>query len=284
VKQNVTSSTTAGPPRRSTKLGLVPSLFGIAEVEELPGTALVRLLGDLGMSPAAARGLLARMRADGQLTTRRDGRGARYRLAGPFAATFRRLRSGEHPTAPPPWPGHFHALLFQVPEAQRGYRDRLRRTALLVGYGMMQQGVLIAVRDLAGELDPVLADAPPDCRVRRATLGLPVADAAAVAATAWGLDAVAESLRGHADRIAAALEGAPTPPASPATLARLTDLLNAVYVDLIRDPGLPAELLPAGWPRPELDRLTTEVRRRYVPAAARYVHSVLGTDSRRASE
>ncbi len=278
MNENVTPTVAAGPPRRSAKVGTVPFLFGVAGVEELPGTVLVHLLGDLGMSAVAARGMLARMREDGQLAAQRDGRGVRYRLAGPFAATFRRLRSGERPTAPPPWPGHFHALLYQVPEAQRAYRDRLRRVAQLVGYGLMQQGVLIAVRELAGELAGVLAEAPPDCRVQRATLGLPVAAAAAVARTAWSLDTVADRFDRHATTLTAALHDAVSPPAGPATLTRLAGLLNAVYVDLIQDPGLPTALLPDGWPRPRLDRLMAEVRARYVPPAGRYVHSLLTTD------
>ncbi|MEU7871483.1 PaaX family transcriptional regulator C-terminal domain-containing protein [Dactylosporangium sp. NPDC049140] len=253
----------------------MPFVFGAAGADELPGTVLVGVLGDLGMSAVAARGLLARMRDDGQLAVRRQGRGGLYRLAGPFADAFRRLRSGERPGPPPPWPGHFHALLYQVPEARRAYRDRLRRLAQLAGFGIMQQGVLIAVRDLAGDLAGVLAEAPPDCRVQPATLGLPVADAAAVARTAWNLDAVAGGLARHVAVLAGALAAAGPPPTGPDALVRLAGLLNPVYVDLIQDPGLPAALLPAGWPRPELDRLMAETRARHVPAAARYIHSLV---------
>ncbi|MBV8194003.1 MAG: hypothetical protein JOY80_00595, partial [Candidatus Dormibacteraeota bacterium] len=42
----------------------VPFLFGIAGRPELGGLALQLLLGDLGMSPPAARTLIARMRRD----------------------------------------------------------------------------------------------------------------------------------------------------------------------------------------------------------------------------
>lgn len=236
--------------------------------------ALVRLLGELGIGVAAARGQLARMRRDGQLAVSRRGRGADYRLAGPFAATFRRVRASGA-TALPPWEGHFHALLYQVPEAHRAYRDRLRRIAQLVGYGLMQQGVLIAARDLTGELTAVLAESPQGCRVQRATIGLSSSDAAAIARTAWDLDAVQDAFRGHIATLSAALEAQDTPPATAGTLRRLAQLLNAPYVDLIRDPGLPAELLPLDWSKPQLTHLMGQVRERYLPPAAQHLHAVI---------
>jgi phenylacetic acid degradation operon negative regulatory protein len=255
-------------------VGLVPFLFAVAQADEFPGPALVRLLGDLGIAPPAARAQLARMREEGQLAASRHGRELRYRMAGPFADTVRKLaRSGPEPAEP--WANIFHALLYQVPEAQRAYRDRLRRYALLVGYGIMQQGVLVATRDRTGQLADVLAEAPPDCRIQVATIGLPAEDAARIARSAWNLDAVAGSFRGHIAVLEAALETTVPPPPTAATLARLADLLNAPFVDLIRDPGLPDALLPDDWPRRRLDDLMGQVRDLYVRPASTYVQGVL---------
>lgn len=275
MRQNITSPTRTGLPSR-TKTGLVPFLFGVAQTEELAGTVLVQLLGDLGMGASAARGQLARMRQDGQIAATRRGRVTHYRLAGPFAATFRRLRAGA-PATTPQWTGHFHTLLYQVPEEQRAYRDRLRRIAQLVGYGIMQQGVLIAASDLSTELAAVLADAPPGCRVQPATIGLPTADAATIAWSAWNLDAVEASLRRHIATLSGALAVDDVPPPAASTLVRLAQLLNATYVDLIKDPQLPTALLPPTWPRPHLDRLIGQVRERYLPPAARYIHSLIAS-------
>ncbi|MEV4640335.1 PaaX family transcriptional regulator C-terminal domain-containing protein [Actinoplanes sp. NPDC049548] len=252
----------------------MPFLFGVTGADELAGVVLVRLLGDLGVGAAAARAQLARMRIDGQLAASHRGRQAHYRLAGPFAASFRHVRDASGGGAPR-WDGHFHALLYQVPEAQRAYRDRLRRMAQLVGYGLMQQGVLIAVRDLTGELGAVIAECPAGCRVQAATIALPAADAAEVARAAWDLEAVAATFRGHIGTLSAALAAEGSPPPTAATLARFAEVLNAVYVDLIRDPRLPAALLPPDWPRPELDRLMGRVRERFLPAASRYARSVM---------
>jgi phenylacetic acid degradation operon negative regulatory protein len=261
-------------PQRSHTIALVPFLFGVTGADELAGVALTRLLGDLGVGAGAARQQLARMRRDGQLSAYRRGRGVDYSLAGPFAATFRRLRSGAAMT-PPSWQGQFHALMYQVPEAHRAYRDRLRRISQLVGYGLMQQGVLIAPRDLSGHIAAVVAEAPPGCQIQQATIGLPAADAARIARSAWDLDDVADSLRGHITALSAASDFSTTPPATADTLRRLAQLLNAPYVAVIRNPGLPVELLPADWPAPQLAELMSQVRGRYLPSARQYASTVI---------
>lgn len=257
--------------RRQT-IGLVPFLFGVAQTDQLAGVVLVRLLGELGLGVAAARQQLSRMRNDGQLNAIRRGRGVDYQLAGPFAATFRRLRSSGEP--PPPWAGQFRTLLYQMPEAQRAYRDRLRRSAQLLGYGLLQPGVLISVPDLSDELAAVLAAAPPGCHIHRGTLHVSTTAAAAIARTAWDLDELADAFREQLATLSLAMGAHGTPPATAGTLRRLSQLRNTPLVDLISDPGLPPQLLPANWPGPELAHLMKQVRDRYLPPAAQYIHAV----------
>ncbi|MFC4948376.1 PaaX family transcriptional regulator C-terminal domain-containing protein [Pseudonocardia sp. GCM10023141] len=269
---------TSERPRRSRSLSLVAFLFGVADVDELPGLALVQLLGELGMSTSAARGLLARMRSDGQLATSRRGREVDYRMAGPFAATFRRLRDGGS-RGLPSWEGHFHALVYQMPEEHRAYRDRLRRIAQLVGYGQLQPGILIAARDVAGEMAGVLAAAPTGVRVHRATLGFPTETAAEIARSTWELDALADTFRGHCTTLSAALVDSTPPPPTTDTLRTLARIVNDAAVDLIDDPRLPGALLPAGWPVAELGVLFERVNARFGPPAAQHVHAVIAVRS-----
>lgn len=252
-------------------MGLVGYLFGIGGHDEMPGPALVELLGELGRGDAAARRLLARMRAAGQLTGVRDGRRTRYRLAGPFGAAVRARRDDRGVV--PAWEGHFHALLHHVPEAHRAYRDRLRRAATLVGYGAPQPGLLIAVDDRSGALADVLAAAPADAVVRRVTLGLAVDDARELARSAWALDALAADLRVHARALADRLDGAGPPGDGADAVRRLAALTGEVSLDLLRDPGLPVAIRPAGWPGDELRRLFGEVATRWVGPAGDHVRA-----------
>ncbi|MDN5914188.1 MAG: hypothetical protein L0I76_03605 [Pseudonocardia sp.] len=261
-------------PHRSPTTGLVATLFQLAGRSELPGVGLVELLGEFGLSTAAARRHLARMRDDGQLAGVRSGRGTNYRMAGPFGHRVVQLGQ-ELGTAPPTWEGHFDALLFAVPESHRAYRDRLRRVALLVGYGQLQPGVLISVGDRSAQLAEVLADCPDDARVTRATIALDTADAARLAVPAWDLDDVAATLTGHAEALESVLREAGTPRPDGTTLRRFAELFNAVFIDLVRDPRLPDELRPPGWPHHRLLIAMAEMGDRFGPPAVEFLHTRL---------
>ena len=271
VTANVTEGSPVARARRNPTSGLVATLFQMSGKPDLSGKALVALLGEFGVGEAAARRHLARMREDHQLAGTRDGRTTRYRMTGPFGDRARRLGS-ELGTPPPAWEGHYHALLFAVPESRRAYRDRLRRIATYVGYGVLQPGVLISVPDRAAELAGVLSECPADARVTRATIGMDVGEAARVAVPAWDLDDVAHTLTGHAERLEAALAEPGTPAPDGDTLRRLADLFNALFIDLLRDPRLPPELRPADWPFPRLLRAMGEAREKFQPPAVEFLH------------
>lgn len=231
---------------RSSTVGLVGYLFGISGREAIPGPALVELLGVLGVGEAAARRLLTRMRAAGQLTGVRDGRRTRYALAGAFGAAVRARRDDRGVV--PAWEGHFHAVLHHVPEARRAYRDRLRRAATLVGYAAPQPGLLIAVGDRSAGLAEILAQAPIEARVQVATLGLDVDDARALARSAWALDQLAADLTGHLATLRGHLAGVGTPGEGADAVRELAAMTSGVVLDLLRDPGLPVEIRPPDWP------------------------------------
>ncbi|WP_343870912.1 hypothetical protein [Dactylosporangium roseum] len=254
---------------------LVPFLFGVAQRPELPGVGLTRLLGDFGLTGAAARALLLRMRQEGKLASVRRGRGVGYRLAGEYGHRFDRIRRADH-TPPPSWPGSFHAVLYQVPESRRAFRDALRRAAVHAGYGLLQQGVLIALEDRTGAVAP-LADPPADAALFVTRLAMDEADAARAARLAWDLDALAGTFAGHTESLRAALrdQTAAAPEPGPVTLRRYAELLRTPMVESLRSPRLPAALLPADWPLPDLWRAILEVQQVYGAPAVSYVTSVL---------
>jgi phenylacetic acid degradation operon negative regulatory protein len=250
-------------------VGLVPFLFGVTGRAELPGGVLTGLLADLGLSRSAARALIARMRGNGQLASARRGREVDYRLVGNFALGFERIRSGAaRPVTP--WTGSFHALLYQVPEAQRAFRDLLRRHALFTGYGIMQPGVLIALTDRSASLAHVLTEKPDGASVRVGTLALSAADAAAVAYEAWDLATVGANYRSHIASLRSALASTAELPPAADTLRAFADLSMPPLVDTLRDPGLPPELRPTDWPWAELVGLLDEVNARYGPPSVSY--------------
>jgi phenylacetic acid degradation operon negative regulatory protein len=255
----------------------VPFLFGVALATgrtELPGPVLVSLLGDLGLTAPAARALIARMQRDGQLAGARRGRTVDYRLAGPFAESFHRIRTS---ATGAPWQGAFHTLLYQIPERHRAFRDLLRRTGQLVGYGLLQQGVLISPSDRREHLAQVLAGTPAGAQVHFARLEMATPDAARAAYTAWDLGVLDRTYRAHARTLRGALARRRTPPAPDGrTLRRFTDLLSGPLVDTLRATGLPVELAPANWSLPDLRAAIDELQQVYLPPCAGYVGRLLG--------
>jgi phenylacetic acid degradation operon negative regulatory protein len=259
---------------RGRSAGLVPFLFGVSGRAVLPGVVLTRLLGDLGMSESAARGLIARLRRDGHLAAHRRGRAADYRLAGEFARSFERVR--DWPNRPPAvWSGHFHALLYEVPEARRGFRDALRRAAILAGYGILQQGVLICLTDRRQPLAEQLARAPRDARIRFARIAMDIPDAADAAARAWDLPELDRRYRAHAGALrTASADRAQLGPGATA-LRAFADLLHPALIDVLRTPDLPRALLPERWPGQDLEAAIVDFQRRLGPAAAKHVGLLL---------
>jgi phenylacetic acid degradation operon negative regulatory protein len=260
---------------RGAGVGLVPFLFGAADREELPGTALVRLLVDVGSTPGAARSLIARMRRDGYLEATPRGRGADYRLAGFFLESFRQIRDGR--PQPPVWDGFFHAIFYTVPESQRAYRDLLRRAAQLAGYGLMQPGVLISTSDRRERLTAELGEAPRAGTVYFGRVELAIGDAAAIAYRAWELEELGRRYREHAERLRAAIREQPVPPPpSAAALASYVGLFGGALIDTLRTPpALPPELLPEDWSLPVLLAAIGQTYAHFGPPVMEYISGVL---------
>ena len=284
MDETITSN--ARTPSRGRSVGLVPFLFGVTGRDVLPGSVLRQLLSDVGLSPDAARAVLSRMRRHGQLASDRRGRGVEYRLIGEFARSFQRVRD-QATARPPEWHGHFHALLYQVPERHRSYRDTLRRSAVLCGYGILQPGVLIAPTDRSGRLAAVLSRQPEDAQVWLSNLAMTPDNAARAASLAWDLPELARKYHHHISRLAGRLAAPPpglaagcpgrsaAPAAGVAMLRGFVDLLAPALIDTLRNPGLPAILLPQDWPAPALQQAANEFTTTFGPTIQTYLDSLL---------
>jgi phenylacetic acid degradation operon negative regulatory protein len=227
----------------------VYGLYARSDGGWLSVAALIRLLGDLGVDEPAVRSAISRLKRRGILEARRQEGSAGYQLSAEALAIlqegdariFRRRRAvlGD---------GWLLAV-FSVPEAERHRRHVLRSELTRLGFGMVAPGVWIV-------------PAHPD-------------DATAETLRRLGLDSYADLF--HADHLAF---GEPADKirdwwdlddlelrykafiqAYEPTLRRYEDGIGGAghaFADYVRvvtdwrqlpylDPGLPAELLPAGW-------------------------------------
>lgn len=225
-------------------------VFGSLSAAAIPGPVFTRMLQGLGQSESAARNLLTKLVHAGVLTAERVGRVSVYAFAD---QNFRKYQQVEGTGAAEAWDGVFRALVYDIPEKQRSYRDRFRYLAAFNGYGALRPGVLISPREHSPDLDALIAEAPEGSRVHRVSLTPEsAAHARVLAAEAWDLMALGERFAAVLAEIRAAREEGPGEgvTADPYPAFRRWARLYRHVFDLERNnPDLPAELLPERWPK-----------------------------------
>ena len=225
---------------------------------------LVGALVSVGYSQQAARQALARSVRDGWLETSRHGRRARVslspRAADLLATGAARIYSFGEPWR---WDGRWLVLILHVPEARREVRHRLRTRLAWAGLGSMGGGVWLTPHvEREAELRAVLLDAPAaEATSFVASLGA-LGRVEDVVAAAWDLDGVREQYEAFIEDFSAIR------PTSGEAFFRLQTLLVHAWRKFpFLDPDLPAELLPAGWPRRQAHELFVGRHSRWAGAA-----------------
>jgi phenylacetic acid degradation operon negative regulatory protein len=269
----------AGPGGITPQISIVAFAFGTARAyqgDAVPGPVLIRLLADLGISGPAARSLVLRMRREGWLTSERAGRQALYRLAPGTAAAQARVERqlrGDRPA----WDGSFSGVLFQVPERHRSFRDRLRRSAQLLGYVTLRPGLLIAATDRYEELARLLPPQPAGSQVLRTRLAFSPADARSIVSELWDLDGLAVRYRAVlADAGRRTSQAERQPAAGAAAFRAFAAATRPLYEASADDPDLPDTLLPGDWPGARIGPALGRAFRAFGPALGAYLAAVGG--------
>ncbi|RKS78754.1 PaaX family transcriptional regulator [Actinomadura pelletieri DSM 43383] len=209
---------------------------------------LVALMECFGVPESTTRVVATRMRKEGWLDARREGRETVYALTD---AAWRLLDEGRERIfvrERGPWDGNWHMVVYSVPEADRALRERLRKRLSWLGFGPLASAVWISPHDRS---DQVREGLDGSSSIRLDVLRARSEGAAAdrdMASRAWDLDALdadyGELLGRYRPRIARYraddLRGAEA-------LVERTRLTQDYRQFPFRDPDLPPELLPEGW-------------------------------------
>jgi phenylacetic acid degradation operon negative regulatory protein len=225
---------------------------------------LVRSLVSVGYSEHAARQALARSVRGGWLESSRVGRRSRVTLSGRtadlLASGAARIYSfGSAST----WDGRWLVLVLRVPEERREVRHQVRTRLAWAGLGSMGGGVWLTPHvSREGEVLAAIREAPAALATSFvASLGS-LGRAADVVAAAWDLDGVRSQYEAFLADFAAVR------PSSPEACFRLQALLVHAWRRFpFLDPDLPAELLPAGWPRRRAHELFARRHAQWADAA-----------------
>lgn len=233
-----------------------------------PGSAvstvnLVDVLARVGVGEHAARSTVARMLRRGTLQRRRMGKQSYLSPAPHIRSTLE--EGGERAWRSPvnrTWDGQWTLLGFSVPESRRRDRHLLRSRLQWAGFGLLQNGLWLAAREvdvtaLIGRLDVL-----DQLKVFRAQVAAPT-EVAELIEDAWDLGTVARGYREFLDRW-----DRPEPlPGAPDDLARQLWLLGEWTTLARADPGLPVEYLPSDWPAVRAEHVALRLRARFEGAA-----------------
>lgn len=246
----------------------------------LPSAFLVRLLGDLGLSSQNARATVSRLARRGLIEASRRGRFTYYGITDRGATVllegYRRIFTFGAERRD--WDGTWTFLTFSVPEARRETRHLLRTRLRWHGFAPLQDAVWVAVGDQSG---PAAADLEA-LEIGTATIVVGQASGPADGhpATAWKLDELSAGYRGFIDTYAPVRERVVSGLVSPSEALRFrTSVIDRWRVFRAADPDLPAELLPADWPRSVARQVFVDVVDGLGPLAALRVRQLLTPES-----
>ena len=229
--------------------------------EYIPSAALVRLLGEFGITSAGSRAALSRLSRRGLLMSSKSGRNTYYALTDRAADLLREgaghiLRFGATERV---WDGNWTVVAFSVPEDQRQARPVLRTRLRWLGFAPLYDGFWITPHPPTGDLEVLLEElnvGASTVLVGRMLEG----PQASHPLSAWDLDELRAIYTDFVDEFDDLLGRVRSGDigASEGLVARTT------IIDTWRnmpnlDPELPAELLPPDWPRHRARQLFVEI-------------------------
>jgi len=235
-----------GPPAARSMLLTVLGEYVLPLADGVWQDALIKALTTLDYKPFAARQALARSVSGGWLRTERHGRRARMFLTDEARAMLStgagRIYSFGEPST---WDGQWLLILVHVPEEHRDVRHIIRSRLAWAGFGSLGGGLWITPHtDREAEVEHIAHELVSanllSFRAQFGSMGEP----AKVAAQAWDLDDVAERYSRFVTRFGTGSTASPKD-----AFRSRTELVHYWRRFPFLDPDLPAEVLPADWPR-----------------------------------
>lgn len=238
---------------------------------------LTALLDAFDIAPASVRVTMSRLRREGWFTSRREGRETIYQLTPPMIEILDagRKRIFGREVEPDPWPETWTMVMYQLSEEERHQRERLRRDLLWNGFGLLGTSTWVAPGDRRADAKQICGRVADDqVEVLRCLTDGPEHDRDLVS-RCWDLPSLAVEYQAFLEQYGA-LGGSLRQLTGAEALAVRTLLVSAYRHFPYRDPGLPAQLTPLGWPGDEARRLFLELHEHLRSAANAYVSEVLG--------
>ncbi|SLN49580.1 phenylacetic acid degradation operon negative regulatory protein PaaX [Oceanibacterium hippocampi] len=244
--------------------------------------SLIALMAPLGLGERVVRTSVFRLQKDSWLTSQQVGRRSYYSLS---AAGLRRVAEASrriYADRPPAWDGRWRIVVTSAAPLKPAARERLKREFTLQGFGTLAPGVHAHPGPDEGALRNLLSEAGVAADSVVFTDAATDDDPAALRALvrqSWDVDALDEAYQQFLARfrpVYRTLEK--TARLDPETAFVIRGLLVHDYRRvLLRDPGLPDELLPHNWSGAAVRLLCRNLYRLTWPASEHYLMRVLET-------
>jgi phenylacetic acid degradation operon negative regulatory protein len=238
---------------------------------------LIALMDCFDVPEATVRVVVARLRKEGWLESRRDGRETEYALS---EAAWRLLDEGRDrifARASGPWDGQWHMVIYSVPETERALREQLRKRLAWLGFGPLSAAVWLSPHDRVGQVRSSFADQPAiqlDAFKARSEGAESDRD---MATRCWDLAALDHDygalLRRHRPRLSGYRSGKVS---GRDALVQRMNLMHEYRLFPFRDPDLPPELLPEGWSGRAAHQVFLEAHGLLRAPAEEYVNELTG--------
>jgi phenylacetic acid degradation operon negative regulatory protein len=239
--------------RRTLRTGsLITTVFGDA-IAPRGGSvwlgSLIRVMRDFGISERLVRTSVYRLVQDGWLQSTQIGRRSYYSLTDEGAARFAQATHKIYGEPATTWDGRWCLVLLSALDAQN--KEAVRKELGWLGFGALSANVLAHpapdMTDLdvgigrLGDGDKLVVMAGQTVRNEQAMRAL--------ARSSWNLDDIDARYAGFVKRFRPLVKDVgKKPPINPKTAFLIRTLLIQEYRKvLLRDPQLPAELLPSDW-------------------------------------
>lgn len=121
---------------------------------------LVGLMACFDVPEATVRVVVMRLRKEGWLESRRDGRETIYLLTDAAWGLLDEGRARIFDRAAGPWDGQWHMVIYSVPETDRALREQLRKRLAWLGFGPLSASVWLSPHDRIAQVRASFPDQP----------------------------------------------------------------------------------------------------------------------------
>lgn len=240
--------------------------------------SLIQLAKPFGLTERLVRTSIGRLANEQWVSSQRSGRASYYRLTARGKARFAEATQRIYAAPPESWNGEWTLVI--VPKMQKKARDGLREELSWLGFGQLTSGVFAhpthredAIRERLTELE----SAGRIVVAQRAVLAR--ASDTQLVAMGWDLGELARRYRRFVDMFAPmddALGASEADDGETAFVLR-TLLVHEYRKIHLRDPQLPASLLPQGWAGADAHELCRNLYAKVFAASERHLSATAQT-------